>query len=84
MTHCRIKKHPPQIKRGGCFFVFGKNFNLMTLAKQQILFAFLWGDFVEYISKFVRTGVREWLEDGGIAIFVAAEAGHLVIRLFPM
>ena len=32
MTHCRIKKHPPQIKRGGCFFVFGKNFNLMTLA----------------------------------------------------
>ena len=53
-------------------------------AKQQILFGYLWGDFVEYISKFVRPGVREWLEDGGIAIFVAAEAGHLVIRLFPM
>ena len=34
MTHCRIKKHPPQTKRGGCFFVFGKNFNLMTLPVQ--------------------------------------------------
>ena len=53
-------------------------------AKHQNLFVYLWGDFMEYISKFVRTGVREWLEDVGIAIFVAAEAGHLVIRLFPM
>ena len=38
MTHCRIKKHPPQIKRGGCFFVFGKNFNLMTLGLCLLLF----------------------------------------------
>lgn len=39
MTHCRIKKHPPQIKRGGCFFVFGKNFNLMTLSFGLLLFS---------------------------------------------
>ena len=38
MTHCRIKKHPPQTKRGGCFFVFGKNFNLMTLPAGVLLF----------------------------------------------
>ena len=46
MTHCRIKKHPPQIKRGGCFFVFGKNFNLMTLRENPCLFcAFCYTDF---------------------------------------
>ena len=38
MTHCRIKKHPPQTKRGGCFFVFGKNFNLMTLHTSLLFF----------------------------------------------
>ena len=28
----RAKKHPPHSKRGGYFFIFGQNFNLMTLA----------------------------------------------------
>ena len=27
-----------QIKRGGCFFVFGKNFNLMTLPLSAVSF----------------------------------------------
>ena len=27
----RVKKHPPHSKRGGCFFVFVKILNLMTL-----------------------------------------------------
>ena len=28
----RVKKHPPHSKRGGYFFIFGQNLNLMTLA----------------------------------------------------
>ena len=29
----RAKKHPPHSKRGGYFFIFGQNFNLMTLVR---------------------------------------------------
>ena len=34
----RVKKHPPHSKRGGCFFMFVKILNLMTLVKRDFLF----------------------------------------------
>ena len=40
----RVKKHPPHSKRGGCFFMFVKILNLMTLALQfaQNIFQRIW------------------------------------------
>ena len=34
----RVKKHPPHSKRGGCFFMFVKILNLMTLAERPVHF----------------------------------------------
>ena len=34
----RVKKHPPHSKRGGCFFMFVKILNLMTLAENGLPF----------------------------------------------
>ena len=34
----RVKKYPPHSKRGGCFLVFDKSFNLMTLPGRAFFF----------------------------------------------
>ena len=40
-AYYRVKKYPPHSKRGGYFFIFGQNLNLMTLTTKVVSF-FLW------------------------------------------
>ena len=35
----RVKKYPPHSKRGGYFFMFGQNLNLMTLGQCPLCFS---------------------------------------------
>ena len=59
----RVKKHPPHSKRGGCFFMFVKILNLMTLVRVEVTF-----DGEPYSGSIVNMGVKN--ADGSVCYLV--------------
>ena len=65
MAHCRVKKCPPHLKRGGYFFMLGKNLNLMTLpVSVPFLYQSFWSNFFQKVGGFQGGVLRSYSSCG--------------------